>query len=359
MSNFHGSDVEKIAGLYQVQPQDLINFGVNANPLGLPAKAKRALAEQIELFSRYPDPEYAQLKNALSRYLAVDFARILPASGTSELIHQVIRHFAPKKALLYTPTYSEYASDVRRQGGQVLELPLVKDNHFQFPAAEFHRLLESADFVLLCNPNNPTATLLSAEELAPLIGRAQEKQIPFIIDETYIEFTEQPQKYSAISLIRQFSNLIILRGFSKFFAAPGLRLGYAVFGNPDWLQSLQSGYPWGVHALAAYAGEVFLEDQDYIQTSHRFVQAEKKRISTFLEALPNLTVYPATANFFLLELQRQNATDLFLYLLHRGLLIRNFHDEIGPGFFRFCILDQASNTRLLEAIADFVKGAES
>ena len=359
MSNFHGSDVEKIAGLYQVQPQDLINFGVNANPLGLPAKAKQALAEQIDLFSRYPDPEYAQLKNALSRYLAVDFDRILPASGTSELIYQVIRHFSPKKALLYTPTYSEYAGDVRRQGGQVLELPLVKDNRFQFPTAEFYDLLESADFVLLCNPNNPTATLLSADELAPLIGWAQEKKIPFIIDETYIEFIDQPQSYSGVALTRRFSNLIILRGFSKFFAAPGLRLGYAVFGNSDWLQSLQSAYPWGVHALAAYAGEVFLDDHDYIDASRRFTQAERERILTFLKALPNITVYPAPANFFLAELTRQNATDLFLYLLHRGLLIRNFHDEIGPGFFRFCILDQASNTRLLEAIADFVKGAEN
>lgn len=355
MSNFHGSDVEKIAGEYAVSPQDLINFGVNANPLGLPEKAQKALSENIALFGSYPDPEYVSLKNALSRYLAVDFARILPANGTSELIHQIIRYFAPKNALLYTPTYSEYGSEVQKQGGKVLLLPLAKENLFQFPVATFQQLLPAADFVLLCNPNNPTATLLSTEELAPLIRLAQERQIPFVIDETYIEFTDKPQKYSGVSLVRQFPNLIILRSFSKFFAAPGLRLGYAVFGSPNWLRSMQSGYPWGIHALAACAGEIFLEDSDYIKTSHQFVLAERERILSFLRTLPNIIVYPPTANFFLLELKQQSATDLFLYLLRQGLLIRNFHDEIGTGFFRFCLLDKASNSRLLAAIAEFVK----
>ncbi len=353
MSNFHGSDIEKVANAYQINPEALINFGVNANPLGLSARSQKALAQQIELFGSYPDPDYAQLRHAISQYLSVDFSHILPANGTSELIHQIIQHFSPKKAVLYTPTYSEYAREVKKQGGEVLKLELTKENQFQFPADSFAQMLEDADLVLLCNPNNPTATLLSAEDLLPLLEKAGD--IPFVIDETYIEFTDLPQSYSGVSLIHRFSNLIILRSFSKFFAAPGLRLGYAILSNSSLLHELQNSYPWNIHSLAAAAGEIFLTDREYISASRAYIQEERKRILAFLAGLPDLTVYPSNINFFLLELHRHSATELFLFLLRQGMLLRNFHDEIGSGFFRFCILDRQSNQRLLDGIADFIK----
>lgn len=355
MTNFHGSDIEKVAAAYQVLPENIINFGVNANPLGLSPKVKSALANHVELITHYPDPTYARLKDAISRYLNVDFNRILPANGTSELIHQIIQYVKPKKALLYTPTYSEYAREVGKQGGKVLDLPLLADHNFRFPQDRFDQYIDQADFILLCNPNNPTATLLTVDELRPLIHAAHERKIPFVLDETYVEFTADPARYSAVSLLPELDNLIVLRGFSKFFAAPGLRLGYGLFGNLELMQKLQDSYPWGVHSLAAFAGRLFLEDSDYLKDTNEYLYAEKQRVLRFLGGLPNITVYPSEVNFFLIRMHQKNATELFLTLLRQGLLIRNFHDEIGSGFFRFCLLDKESNERLLQALAQFLQ----
>ncbi|RRD94423.1 pyridoxal phosphate-dependent class II aminotransferase [Clostridiales bacterium COT073_COT-073] len=355
MNSFHGSDIEKIAAQYHVLPENLLNFGVNANPLGLSNLVKTALSANIELISQYPDPAYGQLKHAISRYVNVDFNWILPANGTSELIYQIIRHFAPKKAILYTPTYSEYAHEIKKQGGEILELPLVAENNFEFPAELYYSQLATADFVLLCNPNNPTATLLRTDELKPLIAAAWQKKIPFVIDETYIEFTDDLQTYSAVSLLKEFDNLIILRGFSKFFAAPGLRLGYGLLADPVIKSKLENNYPWGIHALAALAGQLFLEDTAYITAAQNYMTEERQRIFDFLNHCPDLTVYPTKINFFLVRLHHHNATELFFFLLRQGLLIRNFHDEIGPGFFRFCMLGKEDNTRLLTTLQNFLK----
>lgn len=354
MSAFHGSDIEKIAAVHQISPDNLINFGVNANPLKLSDNVKKALRENIELITDYPDPSYAKLKHAISHYLSVDFERILPCNGTSELIHQIIQSFAPKKAMLYTPTYSEYAREVKKVGGEVLPLALTPQNKFQFPTEDFYRFLPEAELILLCNPNNPTATALKTAELFPLIKSAKENGSLFVLDETYVEFTDRPEDYSAVALLPKFDNLIILRGFSKFFSAPGLRLGYGLFGNLQYLKQFQNTYPWGIHSLAAFAGELMLGDKEYIQASHQYLKKERDRILSYLKQIPDLTVYPTEINFFLLQLGKKSATDLFLFLLKEGFLIRNFHDEIGEGFFRFCIMEEENNTALLHAIERFI-----
>lgn len=355
MSIFHGSDVEKIAKAYQLDADRLINFGVNANPLGLSEITKEAIRQNIDLITRYPDPNYTSLKKSIANYLGIDAIRVMPSNGTSELIHRIIQSFAPKNALLYVPTYSEYAIEVNKQGGAILELPLDKENNFQFPGKLYRELISQADFVLICNPNNPTATLLSVSELLPLLEMAAARGIPFVIDETYIEFTENTEHYSAITFLEHFPNLIILRGYSKFFAAPGLRLGYGLFGNPEWIRSLTDSYPWAIHSLAAFAGEVILSDQDYLEATQKYIASERKRILRFLNNLPELTVYPTGINFFLVELHHHSSQDLFLFLLKQNLMIRSFYGEIGDGFFRFCILKEEQNTLLLNAIAEFLK----
>lgn len=354
MSNFHGSDIEKIAAQYQIQPESLVNFGVNANPLGLSPRVKQVLASNINLISSYPDPEYSRLKQAISSYLGVDFKSILLGNGTSQLIFQLIQDLAPKSALLYHPTYSEYGREIEKQGGHILSLPLVAANDFAFPYEDYDRAISQVDLVIICNPNNPTATLLKTSQLETLLAKAQQRNIPFIIDETYIEFTNHPPTYSGVSLLKKYPNLVILRGFSKFFAAPGLRLGYSLSFDFDLVRRLENSYPWAISSLAALAGPAFLEDQAYIKASSHYILAERKRIMGILKQIPNLKVYPSEVNFFLAELRSHKAKDLFMFLLNKGFFIRIFHDQIGPGFFRFCLLDQASNDQLLKQIKVFI-----
>lgn len=361
MSMFHGSDVEKVAAQFQVDADKLVNFGVNANPLGLSPKAVEAIRQNTDILTRYPDPTYHSLKIALANYLQTEPERILPSNGTSELIHRIVRTFSPKRALLFSPTYSEYAEEVTRNGGEVIPLILEESSDFAFPVQKCMELLAGSkpDLVLFCNPNNPTGTLIPQEALIRLLDETKRCQIPMIIDETYIEFVADNQPKSLVPLLPNYPHLIILRGFSKFFAAPGLRLGYGIFGNPALIESLSEGYPWSISSLSAFAGEVILSDENYRLKSEQFITKERTRILNFLANLEGLTVYPCYANFFFVKLHHHSSHSLFLYLLKKELMIRSFYEEAGEGFFRFCIMTEDDNTRLLNAIAEFLNSAPS
>src|SRR5699024_3014601 len=129
-----------------------------------------------------------------------------------------------------------------------------------------------------------------------------------------VEFAENPDEVTAIPLTAFYNNIIILRGISKFFAAPGLRLGYAICGNHDLLKEInQKKNPWTINSLAAIAGEIMFTDEEYIQKTRILITSEHQRICEAIQANPNFKVYKAHANFVLVKILKENITseDLF------------------------------------------------
>ena len=264
---FHGSDIEKICEYYHLNKEDIVKFGANVNPLGLSSKVRDALASNIDLFSSYPDRNYTSLRNTISEYCNIPADFILPGNGSSELISLLIQERAPKHTLILGPTYSEYSRELSFSGSTQEYYHLQEERDFCLDIDDLCKTLENGyDFLILCNPNNPTSSAITQNELRKLIAFCAKHNIFVMIDETYVEFAPDINEITAVPLTQEFTNLMVLRGVSKFYAAPGMRLGYGVTGNMDFLAKMREKQtPWSLNSLGAYAGELMFKDQEYIQ----------------------------------------------------------------------------------------------
>lgn len=357
--NFHGSDIEKVAKFYNLKESDIHNYSGNVNPLGLSPSLKSKLIENIDLVTSYPDPDYTQLKENIAAYIKTSPENILLGNGSTELIAHYIDYVNPKKALIIGPTYSEYEKKIKTLHAEVHYFPLKVENEFRLNLDELIKECDQTiDLLVLCNPNNPTGTLVDAKDLYPIFDVCKSLGIYILIDETYMDFVDHNVE-SAVSLVESYSNCIILRGFSKFFAAPGLRLGYGITSDLHCHEHLDNQrHHWSINSLAAFAGKELMKDYEFINASKQFITSERERIVSILSKEADLKVYPTSANFFFVELLNQKHTshDLFDYLIKQGMMIRDtssfpfLHGE----YFRFCILTQAENNRLLTGISEYL-----
>jgi threonine-phosphate decarboxylase len=190
-----------------------------------------------------------------------------------------------------------------------------------------------------------------------ILDACKEHGIFVMVDETYVEFAEQVDQVTAVPLTKYYDNLIILRGTSKFFAAPGLRLGYAITGNRDLIKSLSTRQnPWSISSLAAIAGEIMFTDQDYIEQTRSLISSERKRMYDMLQSHPDYKVYEPSANFLLVKLLREDQTSdaLFDKAIRRCMMIRDCSTFpfLDDRYIRFCIMSPEMNDRLMECILE-------
>ena len=307
---FHGSDIEKICEVYHLKQENIVKFGANVNPLGLSENVKKQLASHLDILSSYPDRDYTSLRNTISDYCNVPAEFILPGNGSSELIALLIQERNPKHTLILGPTYSEYSRELSFSGSTQEYYHLREEDNFILDIDDFCQTLNGKyDFLIICNPNNPTSSAISTENLRKLLAFCAEKNIFVMIDETYVEFAPDIQAITAVTLTREFTNLIVLRGVSKFYAAPGMRLGYGITGNLEFLKKMkEKQVPWSLNSLGALAGELMLKDQEYISQTRTLILSERDRLLHALSQIPTYKTYPAYANFILLKIQKPALT---------------------------------------------------
>ena len=353
---FHGSDIEKISACYHIKKEAIVNFAGNVNPLGLPASVKEAVATHADLFSSYPDREYLSLRNVLSNYCDVPADYILPGNGSSELIALLIEARAPKHTLILGPTYSEYSRELNFSGSTQDYHHLQETSDFR-PDLEdlFHTLSDGYDFLIICNPNNPTSSAIFRDELKELLAFCKRKNIFVMIDETYVEFAPDISAITAVPLTKQFSNLMVLRGVSKFYAAPGMRFGYGITGNSEFLKTMrEKQIPWSLNSLGAFAGEMLFQDHDYYQQTRNLILSERQKMYETIKKLPTFKIYPAYANFLLVKILKDGVTsfDVFERCIQKGLMIRDCSSFqcLEGEYVRFCIQMPEENQRLLDLL---------
>ena len=353
---FHGSDIEKICSYYNLKKEDIVKFGANVNPLGLSPRASQDIASHIELLSSYPDRDYTSLRNTISRYCNIPADFILPGNGSSELISLLIQERSPKHTLILGPTYSEYSRELSFSGSTQEYYHLQESMDFEPDIPDLCRKLEQGyDFLILCNPNNPTSSAISKKDLRDLIHFCEEKDIFVMIDETYVEFAPDISAITAVPLTQEFTNLMVLRGVSKFFAAPGMRLGYGITGNKKFLEKMREKQtPWSLNSIGAFAGEIMLQDEEYIQQTRQLILSERDRMIDELKNISTYKVYPAYANFILLKIQKDGLTsyDVFEACIRQGLMIRDCSSFqcLEGEFVRFCIMMPEDNSRLVNVL---------
>ena len=359
--HFHGSDLETIEKLYNIKREDIISFSANVNPLGISPKLKATLSDRIDAIMSYPDREYSSLRKKIADYIHTDMENIIVGNGSTELISLFIQIKHPSKVLIIGPTYSEYEREVSLGGGLTRYYRLEEENDFALDIPKLEEELTSEiDLLAICNPNNPTSTAITKNDMRKILDICKQKGIFVMVDETYVEFAEDVSKITCAPLTAYYNNLIILRGISKFFAAPGLRLGYAVCGNPNLLREInQRKNPWTINSLAAIAGEIMFTDEEYISQTRDLIAKERDRICTLLDTCKNLRYYKPTANFMLVKILREDITsmDLFEAAIKKGFMIRDCSTFpfLSNKFVRFCFMAPEANDALLQVLLETVK----
>lgn len=360
--HFHGSDLEKIEKIYGIQKENIISFSANVNPLGVSFRLRDTLTNHIDAITTYPDREYTSLRQCIGDYVQTDYQNIVVGNGSTELISLFIQSAHPKKALIVGPTYSEYEREVSMGGGRSHYFSLTEASEFRLDTGALtEELSHDVDLLILCNPNNPTSSVIKRGQMRDILDYCKRKSITVIVDETYVEFAEEPDEVTAVPLTEFYNNIVILRGISKFFAAPGLRLGYAICGNRDLLKEInQKKNPWTINSLAAIAGEIMFTDQEYIEETRKLISTERIRICDKLNGNPNCRAYQAHANFVLVKILNDRVTseDVFDHLIRNNLMIRDCSTFpfLNNKYIRFCFMMPEQNDQLLELLFDALNG---
>lgn len=358
--HFHGSDLEKIQAEYGIRKEDITSFSANVNPLGISPKMREALIDKIDCITSYPDREYASLRKCIAAYAGTVPENVVVGNGSTELISLFIQLEHPEKAMIIGPTYSEYEREISLEGGTSLYYPLQEKENFVLDVEHLCASLnETLDLLVICNPNNPTSTAVPSASMRRILDVCKQYDICVMVDETYVEFAPDVKAVSCVPLTHYYNNLVILRGISKFFAAPGLRLGYAVTGNADLVKRINTQKnPWTINSLAAAAGELMFTDTDYIQKTRELIASERARCVREMRALPTVKVYEPMANFMLVRILKEgvDAEMLFEHAIRRGLMIRNCSTFpfLNNRFIRFCFMKPQKNDELLACLKELL-----
>lgn len=371
MAAFHGSDLEKIEQIYGIKKEEITGFGANVNPLGLSSLMKDYLAGHLDVLRAYPDRNYTALRRAIADYVGTAAENIMVGNGSTELISAAIQAIRPQAAVVLGPAYSEYERELTLAGSELHYYDLSADNDFVLDLEDLeHFLISKAagtgsakggprlpELLVLCNPNNPTSSAVPASQMRLLLSFCRENKIFVMTDETYAEFAPSVNEITSIPLTGEFDNLLVLRGVSKFWSAPGLRLGYAVTSSEALRGRIEAAKnPWTVSSLADAAGQIMFTDTEYIARTRSLIGKERERCIQMLAAIPDLKVYPACANFVLSRSLNPeiSARTVFEAAIRRKMMIRDCSDfhSLNDSYFRFCFLLPEDNTRLLSCIRE-------
>ncbi|PWT83500.1 MAG: threonine-phosphate decarboxylase [Acidobacteria bacterium] len=335
----HGGKALMFARDSGIDYRDVMDFSANINPLGPSPKAIEAITQAMGLIRVYPDEYPVRLTRCLSERFQVPADSILAGNGATDLLYFWIRSVRPKRATLIVPTFVEYRRALESVGCEIETLRLNAAEFFRLPAR-----MSATELVIVTNPNNPTGATMPPEEMIEWVGRF-DASTQIFIDEAFIEFTAQP------SLVRQsdrFPNLWILRSMTKFYALPGLRLGYLVGSGVRGL--LEKREPWQVNSLAEAAGIASLEDRAYEEATLQLVQRERIRLWKDLQSLNSIHAFPTSANFFFASCASDEVLDrLISKLMENRILIRDCRgiEGLDGPHFRFGIKARQENETLL------------
>ncbi|SHE84392.1 L-threonine O-3-phosphate decarboxylase [Caldanaerobius fijiensis DSM 17918] len=347
----HGGNIYKAAEQYGINIDAIIDYSDNVNPLGVPYSAKQEIIKNIDALSHYPDPEYRELRMAISEYTGVDYKNIIVGNGATELISLFIKVLKPRKALVVMPAYSEYERELVINGAMVDHYVLKREVNYKGDINELCSMVQGKDIIVVCNPDNPTGTAFTVQEINKLAKVAMEYGAFLMVDETYVEFTDDISLFSSSSIINKYSNLFIIRGFSKYFGIPGLRIGYGLTSNLNLIENINDKKdPWSVNLLADMAARAVLRDEDYIRRSRDFMYTERRFMAAELKKIGNLKVYDSVCNFFLCEiLSNISAREITENAIKKGMLIRDASTfkYLNNRQFRVCIKLRNENQMLL------------
>lgn len=347
----HGGRVLSVARSLGIAPEEIMDFSASINPLGPPPGVRAAVMAAFDRLVHYPDTDCTEFVEALARHHGCRPANICVGNGSTELIYLLPRLADNRRALLIAPTFSEYAGALRGAGWQCDYLVLPSGEGFPLSLEQVRReLAKGYGLLFLCNPGNPTGRLYRTAEVTELLSLCREAGALLVLDEAFMDFCEEE---SAKQQVIASGAGVVLRSMTKFYGFPGLRLGYALAGEPLAARLTALRCPWSVNTLAQAAGVAALADSGHGARTLEYVTAMRESLGRGLAALPGVKAYPGSANYLLCELTGGlTAAGLQERLLPGKILIRDCASFCGLDgrFFRVAVRTVAENERLLELL---------
>ncbi|EDO1157317.1 threonine-phosphate decarboxylase [Listeria innocua] len=353
----HGGNYNELAKQHGLTKEMILDFSANINPLGVPASLKQTITANLDKLVEYPEPDYLALRARIASFHQLNLANVIPGNGATELIFGIAKVTKAQKVLLLAPTFAEYERAFF--DAEIIYAELTKETHFAAAETVLEMIKRESDLeaVCLCNPNNPTGQLISQQEMIQIAELCEERNIYLIIDEAFMDFLEDNETISMINYLESFPHLAIIRAFTKFFAIPGLRLGYLLTKNDLLAEALlQMREPWSINTFADMAGQVLLDDTEYITQTYNWISAERDFLYQELSKFSELTVYRPSVNYIFFHLE--TSLDLRKELLLKGIFIRSCANYRGltENYYRVAVKARCDNTKLIRALEVIFSG---
>lgn len=339
MNQIHGGDI------YTAEVQ--MDFSANINPLGPSGHLLQALAGSLQEVCRYPDIQCRGLRQAIAAHEQVEAHQVICGNGAADLIFSLVLAEKPKQALLVSPSFSEYEQALHTVNCRIQYHPLEETALFQMSGEYLNALHENLDMIFLCVPNNPTGALIDPGLLEQILQRCRKYHIRMVVDECFLDFLEAGQTYSAKRFLDA-KEVVVLKAFTKMYAMPGIRLGYALSCDTALLERIQSvRQPWSVSVMAQAAGIAVLEETDFAARSRAYIAKERAYLCAVFERL-SIPYLKPEANYICFK----SREDLGELLREKGILIRDCRNYRGmeAGYFRIAVKRHEDNVALAEAL---------
>lgn len=324
---------------YSSQGHNEVQLDANENPW-------KPRGQSVSI-NRYPEPQSIQLKQKIAKLYNIAPEQLLISRGADEAIDLLIRTFCrPEKDAIIAspPTFGSYTVYAHIQSAKVINIPLdTKDFSLNLSGM---MSVQDVKIVFICTPNNPTGSTVSLDQIQALCENYKGRAI-VVVDEAYIDFADMP---SALTLLKQYANLVVLRTFSKAYSLAGARIGVLV-GNADIVALVRKVLaPYPISTFCYNAAFDVLTPENLVDVKERIaiLKKERKYLYQRLQQSNVLTkVWPSAANFLLVI--AKEADDLYQKLKDQNVIVRNWNKVI-PGGLRITVGAPEENQRLLAAL---------
>jgi threonine-phosphate decarboxylase len=349
----HGADIYTASEISGYNEDDIMDFSSNINPLGVPETVALAAVNSIKHTGRYPDINSRMLIDAISAYENVPKEFIFVSNGAAEAIYRISACLKPEAGMIIAPSFSEYEKSMKLFGTVINYYCLKEEDSFKVTEDILNCINEKTDIAFICNPNNPTGQLTEKIILEKMIIKLKERNAFLAVDECFLDFTGNSEKYSTVDLLDKYDNLIVIKAFTKIFAIPGIRLGYCMSSNAELINNLKStGPPWNVSTVAQAAGIAALKEREYLKRTVSYVKEQRNYLFDELEK-SGIKAYESHANYILFK---TDILDLKKQMLKRKILIRSCSNyvNLSSEYYRIAVRTKEENKIFIEKLKEIM-----
>ncbi len=325
-----------------------IDFSANINFLGIPDPVMQAARSGLMAAVQKPAQESGTLQEHIAAWEGVEPEHIFYGSGSSEIVRSLLTVLQPKKALLPAPGFEEYMRSLSMAKCEIEYYYTKEEDGFRIPLDDFlTRITSDTKLVFLCNPNNPTAVLYDHTACGRVLERCAQTDSILVLDECSLDFAEDAQNLSMHAKDAD-KHLFIVKDFTKMFAMPGIRLGYALCTDTELIEKLQGTVqPWSVSAVAQKAGIACTKERGFVQQT---VEETARERTWLLQELARIGIAKARGEANLIFFKSRPGLHAF-GMMH-GIMLRDCSNLEGmpQGYYRVSVRSREENQKLTEVL---------